>query len=45
MNLPFIGPPNYQIPLFFVVYEKEGNVIGLLIHNRGTNKCVPLYME
>ena len=41
MNIPVIGLPNYQMPLFFFVYKKERNAIGLLIHNRGMNKCIP----
>lgn len=48
MNLPVIGLPNYQIPLFFVVDKKEGNATGLLIYIRGMNKCIPcipLYKE
>ena len=31
MNLPVPGWPNYQIPLFLFVYEKEGDVLWVLI--------------
>lgn len=30
INPPFLGHPNYQIPFFFFVNEKEGHVPGVL---------------
>ena len=35
MNLPALGHPNYQIPFFLFVYEKEGNAFGVLSQKHG----------
>lgn len=37
INLPAFEHPNYQIPFFLNVYEKEGNALRVLTQKHGDN--------
>lgn len=42
INLPVLGHPNYQTPLFIFVHEKEGNASGILTQKHGDQQLDPV---
>lgn len=37
--LPALGYPNYQLPFFLFIDEREGSALGVLTPKRGDDDC------